>query len=125
MISEYTLFEFECARLEVQRLHHCVPQTVHYRQSLGKQNQHHSTDKHQSQQHVVLVRQQIGQKGLEGILHIVGHEYLEGNDETPTDQNDDLHLVDALDYEVEVWFHHNAGHLEVEVEKGHEEQQHD
>jgi len=62
---------------------------------------------------------------LESVRDEEGNHHLEGDHEGPADQDDELQLVDPLDNLVHPGFHHDAGHFEVEVEEGDQEQHDD
>ena len=111
-------------RLEVQRLHHVAAQAVHHRQPLGEQDEQHAADEHQAQHDLVLDADALDGL-LEGVLDEEGGQQLEGDHEGAADQDDELQLVDPLYHLVHARLHHDARHLEVQVEEGYQEGDHD
>lgn len=109
----------------IEGLHDLAPQAVHNRQSLSYQDVNDTPHKDKAQHDFVTYPSRghlLINFFLEGTRqHIKGYYDLKGQCDGPAHQDDELHLVDATDHSIEVVLHHDARHLEVQVEEGDQE----
>ena len=118
--SKHSVLAVGCGSLVVKSLDDVAAQAVHNRESFGEEDEEYAAGEEHREHDLIL--QMDALKGLlEGAGHEEGDHEFKGDHAEAADQDDELQLIDALDQLVDARVHHDAGHLEVEVEEGGEE----
>lgn len=106
----------------VHGLDNRTPQTVHNRQALSHQQEDNSPNEKKSQNYFILhwLRSIINPFLKAAGKDIKGQYDFNSESKGSTDQDDELHFIYAFNDIVQLSFHHDAGHLEAEIEESHQ-----